>query len=82
VLAACQRRPDLRFDVPVIHAALDAQRVEREMDWTSVAREIGGLYSKQTLSRMGQPTRTTVPAVIRLARWLRVPAAMLTHVAA
>src|SRR6185437_1581883 len=32
----------LRWDVPALHAALDARRRERGMTWKQVAEEIGG----------------------------------------
>ena len=69
----------LRFDVPAIHAAIDARRAEREMTWAEVAREIGGV-SVTGLTRMAKGGRTAFPLIIRIARWLGRPVASLTHI--
>lgn len=71
----------LRFNVPAIHARLDAQRRQRGMTRTQVAAEIGGRHSAETLQRMAHCTRTGFPVVMQLSRWLHCPAASLTRVA-
>ena len=68
----------LRFDVTAIHAALDAQRVERRMTWSQVADEIGGVNAA-SLTRLSQGGRVGFPGVMRLVRWLRRPAASFTR---
>ncbi|HKS95777.1 MAG TPA: hypothetical protein VJV74_06530 [Terriglobia bacterium] len=81
--AVSARLPDvpahhvLRFDTRKLHAALDAQRVERRMTWTQVARQVGlGVSSLTHLSKGG---RTGFPAVMRMVRWLSRPAAQFTR---
>jgi hypothetical protein len=71
----------LRFDVPMIHGKLDAQRIARGITWEQAAAEIGGLYTAATLKNMGKQQRAAFPHVMRLARWLHCPAAELTRVA-
>ena len=71
----------LRFDVPAIHAKLDAERAARRLTWAQVAAEIGGLCNAETLKRMSKRRRTGFPHVMRLARWLRCPAVALTRIA-
>lgn len=71
----------VRFDVPKIHAALDAGRLARGMSWGDMAGEIDGLCSAGSLSRMGQNGRASFPWVMRLTRWLRSPAAAYTRLA-
>jgi hypothetical protein len=63
----------LRFDTRKLHAALDAQRAERNMTWAQVAKEIGlGVSSLTYLERGG---RTGFPHVMRMVGWLARPAA-------
>lgn len=67
----------LRFDTKKLHAALDAQRVERKMTWAQVAKEVGlGVSSLTHLSSGG---RTSFPQVMRIVRWLARPAAQFTR---
>jgi hypothetical protein len=68
----------LRFDVPAIHAALDARRVARGLTWAQVASEIGG-FGATSLTRMARGGRVGFPGVMRIARWLECPAASLTN---
>ena len=71
----------LRFDVPRIYAMLDAQRRERRLTWERTAAAIGGLSNAESLKNMRNQQRTAFPRVMRLARWLKCPAAALTRVA-
>jgi len=67
----------LRFDTKKLHAALDAQRIERKMTWAQVAKEVGlGVSSLTHLSSGG---RTAFPQVMRIVRWLARPAAQFTR---
>jgi hypothetical protein len=67
----------LRFDTKKLHAALDAQRVERGLTWAQVAQEVGiGVSSLTHLSHGG---RTAFPPVMRIVRWLAQPAAEFTR---
>lgn len=72
----------LRFDVPSIYAKLDAQRGARGLTWKEVAAQIGGFCNAESLRNMSKRQRTGFPHVMRLARWLRCPAAALTRMAA
>lgn len=67
----------LRFDTRKIHAALDARRIERQMTWTQVAREIGAGAS--SLTHLAQGGRTALPQVMRMFRWLNGTAAEFTR---
>lgn len=71
----------LRFDVSAIYDKLDGQRAARGLTWAQTAAEIGGLYNAETLKNMSKSRRTGFPHVMRLARWLRCPAATLIRVA-
>lgn len=67
----------LRFDTRKLHAALDAQRIKRNMTWAQVATEVGiGISSLTHLSKGG---RTGFPHVMRMIRWLARPAADFTR---
>jgi hypothetical protein len=82
--ARLQRVPPpriLRFDMPSIYAKLDAQRAARGLTWAQAAAEVGGLYNADSLKQLDRRQRAVFPHVMRLARWLRCPAAALTRVA-
>ena len=80
VAAEAAKLPDvgpyqiLRFDTGRLYAALDAQRRDRGMTWNEVASEIGG-FSAAGLTRLSKGGRTGFPHVMRMTRWLRLPAA-------
>jgi len=63
----------LRFDTKKIHAALDAQRVERRLTWAQVAHEVG--IGASSLTHLSQGGRAAFPQVMRIVRWLAKPAA-------
>lgn len=67
----------LRFDTKKIHAALDARRIERQMTWARVAREIGAGAS--SLTHLAKGGRTAFPQVMRILRWLGGTAAEFTR---
>jgi hypothetical protein len=67
----------LRFDTKKLHAALDAQRIEREMTWAKVAKEVG--FGASTLTHLSSGGRTAFPQVMRIVRWLARPAAHFTR---
>ena len=51
----------LRFDVPAIHAKLDAQRARRGLTWVQIAGEIGGRCTAEGLRRMSRQQRSAKP---------------------
>lgn len=67
----------LRFDTKKIHAALDARRIEREMTWAQVAKEIR--TSASSLIHLSKGGRTAFPQVMRVLRWLNGTAAEFTR---
>jgi hypothetical protein len=68
----------LRFDTVRLHAALNAQRIERGVTWQQVAREVGGT-SAAGLTHLKKGGRTGFPIVMRLCRWLGRPALDFTR---
>ncbi|HKA01431.1 MAG TPA: hypothetical protein VKE70_33190 [Candidatus Solibacter sp.] len=69
----------LRWDVPAIHAALDAERHARGLTWQSVAAQIGGV-TPAMLTNLAKTSRIGFPGVMHIVRWLAVPAATFTCV--
>jgi hypothetical protein len=67
----------LRFDAKKIYAALDALRLEREMTWAEVAKEIG--TNAASLLHLSKGKRVVFPGVMRIFRWLGRPAADFTR---
>lgn len=59
-------------DVQTLHAALDAARMERDMSWRQLAKEIG--VSPSTISRMANGFKPDVAAFAAMTTWLRMPA--------
>lgn len=68
----------LRFDTRRLHAALDAQRTERELTWAQVAREVG--LAASSLTHLSKGGRTGFPDVMRMVKWLGRPASSFTRV--
>ncbi len=61
------------LDVAALYAALDVQRLAREMSWRELAKEAG--VSPSTLTRMGKDAkRPDVDSFARLIAWLNVSA--------
>ena len=71
----------LRFDVSAIFARIEARREVLRLTWTQAAEDVGRFYNAGMLQNMRKQRRTAFPQVMRLARWLRCPAAALTRVA-
>lgn len=69
----------LRWDASAIHAALDDARQSRDMTWAKLAAEIGG-HNADGLKRLKEGGRVGFPRVMRILRWLEMPAANLTRV--
>jgi transcriptional regulator with XRE-family HTH domain len=68
------------LDVGSLHAALDAERQERNISWRQLAKEAG--VSPSTLTRLGNGYRPDVDAFAKLVQWLGVPAdRFFTHAA-
>jgi hypothetical protein len=78
-----ERLPDipagkfLRFDAKKLYATLDARRIEREMTWSQVAKEVGA--SPASLTHLAKGKRVVFPGVMRIFRWLERPAADFTR---
>lgn len=60
------------FDVAALHAALDAERVARDLTWKDVADQSG--ISASTLTRLSQGRRPDVDSLTALTSWLGMPA--------
>jgi hypothetical protein len=67
----------LRFDTRKIYAALDAQRVERNLTWDKVAKE--ARVGVSSLTRLSKGGRTGFPGVMRIIGWLNRPVAEFTR---
>ena len=67
----------LRFDTRRLHAALDAQRMERDMTWTQVAAGLG--LGVSTLTYLAKGKRVGFPNVMRMVTWLGRPASDFTR---
>jgi hypothetical protein len=67
----------LRFDAKKIYAALDARRTERGMTWPEIATEIG--TNVPSLMHLSKGKRVVFPGVMRIFRWLKLPAAHFTR---
>lgn len=59
-------------NVKSLHAALDAARVQQDLSWRQLAKELG--VSASTISRMAQGLRPDVSAFVVMTTWLRMPA--------
>ncbi|MGA3345882.1 MAG: hypothetical protein ABSC76_13525 [Terracidiphilus sp.] len=67
----------LRFDTKMLHAALDARRIDQELTWAQVAKESG--VGVSTLTYLSKGGRTAFPQVMRMTGWLGRPAAHFTR---
>jgi len=70
----------LRWDTRALSAALNAERVTRQLTWTELAREIGG-FTPNMLTNLSKGGRTGFPQVMRIVRWLGRPAVTFTWIA-
>jgi len=71
----------LRWDLPKLYTALDAERQARGKSWAVVAREIGGV-TPGVLTGLARASRVGFPGVMRIIAWLGRPAAAFTRIAA
>lgn len=60
------------FDVPALHAALDAERLARNLTWKDVSSRSG--VSASTLTRLSQGRRPDVDSLTALTGWLGMSA--------
>ncbi|MDQ0464704.1 transcriptional regulator with XRE-family HTH domain [Caulobacter ginsengisoli] len=63
-----------RFETESFYAALNAERLSRQMTWKDVAEEAG--VAASTLSRMGQGARPDVNGLAALLDWSKLKAEM------
>lgn len=61
-----------KFDVSALYAALDSERMSRDLTWKDVAEQAG--ISASTLSRLAQGRRPDVDSLAALTGWLKVSA--------
>jgi transcriptional regulator with XRE-family HTH domain len=59
------------FDVSTFHAALDAERLARRLNWKDVSLASG--VSASTLTRLSQGKRPDVDSLAALTAWLGMP---------
>ena len=67
-----KKRESNKFDVAALHAALDSERLSRDLTWRDVADQSG--VSASTLTRLSQGRRPDVDSLVALTSWLKVPA--------
>lgn len=67
----------LRFDTKKLHAALNAQRLERKLTWMGIAKQLG--LGPSSLTHLANGGRTAFPQVMRMVQWLNRPAADFTR---
>jgi hypothetical protein len=70
----------LRWDTHALFLALNAQRLERQLTWSGVAREVRG-FTPGMLTNLSKGGRIGFPRVMRLVRWLGRPAVTFTRIA-
>jgi hypothetical protein len=71
-LPAADRREVLRFDTRRLYEALDSRRRAHGLTWQRVAAETG--VAESHLRGLAKGGRTAFPGVMRLTRWLELPA--------
>ncbi|WP_032393724.1 helix-turn-helix transcriptional regulator [Rhodococcus sp. 05-340-1] len=64
--------PPPAVNVKALHDALDAARVEADLSWRQLAKELG--VSASTVSRMAQGLKPDVAVFAAMTTWLRMPA--------
>jgi hypothetical protein len=67
----------LRFDTQKLHAALNSRRIERNLTWAQVARELA--LGVSSLTHLANGGRTGFPHVMRMTGWLGRTAADFTR---
>jgi transcriptional regulator with XRE-family HTH domain len=70
-----------RFDVPALHAALDAARRERGLSWPQMAGELSAVapMSPGMLTRLRDGGRIGAREVVAIAGWLGRPPESFAH---
>lgn len=63
-----------KFDADAFYAALNAERLSRQLTWKDVAEESG--VAASTLSRMSQGAKPDVNGLAALLKWSRLKAEM------
>jgi len=82
----CFRLPNLttgqilRWDAGALFQALNAQRLQRQLTWSEVARELKG-FTPGMLTNLSKGGRIGFPRVMRLVQWLGKPAVTFTRIA-
>ncbi len=69
----------LRWDLPALHAALDAQRRARGLTWAELARTLDCTPTRLTNLRTAR--QADMGLVMRVTQWLARPAADFIHAA-
>lgn len=67
----------LRWDLPQLHAAVNAQRRERDLTWDALAAELGCTPGRLTNLRTAR--LADMDLTMRLTQWLGCPAADFVH---
>jgi hypothetical protein len=67
----------LRWDLPQLHAAVDAQRRQRSLTWVALAAHLGCTPSRLTNLRTAR--LADMDLTMRLTQWLSRPAAEFVH---
>jgi hypothetical protein len=70
----------LRWDTHALFLELNAQRLERQLTWPGVARELRG-FTAGMLTNLSKGGRIGFPRVMRLVQWLDKPAVTFTRIA-
>jgi len=70
----------LRWDTHALFLALNAQRLQRQLAWSDVARELKG-FTPGMLTNLAKGGRIGFPRVMRVVRWLGRPAVEFTRIA-
>ncbi|NKC01229.1 MAG: hypothetical protein GKR90_22410 [Pseudomonadales bacterium] len=60
-----------RFDAKALYQALNEQRLQREVTWSQISKEIG--VSASTIQRTKLGGRMEVDGMIAMVGWLDVP---------
>ena len=69
----------IRFDLPKTYRLMDQKREAEGLGWNEAAEQIGR-FSADELKRYRKGGRTSFPGIMRIARWLGLPAAELTSI--
>ena len=64
----------LRFDTRAMHAALNEERINREMTWKQIAQELPG-FTESMLTSLATRPLIGFPRVMKITQWLCRPAA-------